>query len=156
MRLARLRKGKPFGDESGPSLSGIRLIRSVFGGDCFSRNGQSASRIGRCHVDADYFANVVLVSGDGGGIQPEELYRVLQPCTGRMYFPGAVPATRAASLEVAGIPATELVANQGVPYVARGPLDDAFDWNSPHPTDQRLRWPLSRSHPIGGRPRWSI
>jgi len=91
---------------------------------------------------ADYFANVVIVSGNGGGINPEELYRVLQPCTGKMYFPGAAPASMAASLAAAGIPARELLAEPGVPCVARGPLEGAFDWNSTYKTDQRLKWPL--------------
>lgn len=90
----------------------------------------------------DYFANMVVVTGSGGGVQPEELYRVLQPYSGRMVFPGAAPESMAATLEVAGIPATELVAGPGVPYVARGPLDNAFDWNSTQKTDQRLKWPL--------------
>ena len=91
---------------------------------------------------ADFFANIVIVGGNGGGLQPAELYRVLQPCTGKMYFPGAVATAMAASLEVAGIPAKELVTNRGVPYVARGPLEGAFDWNSTIKTDQRLKWPL--------------
>ncbi|MCX6874422.1 MAG: PQQ-binding-like beta-propeller repeat protein [Verrucomicrobia bacterium] len=91
---------------------------------------------------ADFFANVVIVSGTGGGINPEELYRVLQPCSGKLYFPGAAPASMAASLEAAGIPARELVTTRGVPYVARAPLEGAFDWNSTYQTDQRLKWPL--------------
>ena len=91
---------------------------------------------------ADYFANVVIVCGNGGGINPEELYRVLQPCSGKMFFPGAAPAIMPASLAAAGIPAKELVTNTGVPYVARSPLEGAFDWNSTYKTDQRIKWPL--------------
>ncbi|MCF7675454.1 MAG: PQQ-binding-like beta-propeller repeat protein [Akkermansiaceae bacterium] len=91
---------------------------------------------------ADFFANVVIIAGQTGRIEPAELYRVLQPCTGRMYFPGAAAGGMAASLEVAGIPATELVTTTGVPCVVRGPLEGAFDWNSKYQADQRLKWPL--------------
>ncbi len=91
---------------------------------------------------ADYFANVVVVCGNGGGINPEQLYRVLHPSTGKMYFPGAAAATVAASLQAAGIPPRELLTTGGVPTVVRGPLEGAFDWNSTYKTDQRLKWPL--------------
>lgn len=91
---------------------------------------------------SDFFANVVIVCGKGGGLQPEELYRVLAPCTGKMYFPGAAVSAMAASLEAAGIPAKELVTGPGAPHVVRGPLEGAFDWNSTIKTDQRIKWPL--------------
>jgi outer membrane protein assembly factor BamB len=91
---------------------------------------------------ADFFANVVMVGGESAGLKPEELYRVLQPCGGRMYFPGTAAASIGRTLEAAGIPSKELVTNHGAPHVVRGPLEGAFDFNSTIKTDQRLKWPL--------------
>lgn len=91
---------------------------------------------------ADYFANLIAVDGDTGGIDPRELYRALHPCTGRMIFTG-MPADAALKLAAqCGAQTGEIRNEGGTVSIERGPLPGAFDWNSPTKVDERIRWPL--------------
>ncbi|MCL4201456.1 MAG: PQQ-binding-like beta-propeller repeat protein [Pirellulaceae bacterium] len=87
---------------------------------------------------ADYFANRIVVAGDSCGVRPDELVRVLHPCTGTLRLAGMNPGDIAAFARQAGILAGELQGDS----IRRGPLPGAFDWDSTDEVDQRLKWPL--------------
>lgn len=87
---------------------------------------------------ANYFANQIVIDGNTAGIPPEELYRLVHPCTGEIRFLNMPDEEMARFAQQAGAAAGEL--NGGV--LKRGPLEGAFDWNSPHEVDQRVKWPL--------------
>lgn len=89
---------------------------------------------------ADFFANTVVAAGDGGCVAPAELYRILHPCSGRMYLLDGGAA--GAFVKQAGIPQEEFKTGAGCGVVSRGPLAGAFDWNTKNEADERVRWPL--------------
>lgn len=94
---------------------------------------------------AQYFANAVVVAGDGGpdgGLSARELYRVLRPCGGVLLCTGLEEGTTRAWLKDAGAPAGELRPIDGATAIVRGPLPGARDWNANTAADQRVRWPL--------------
>ena len=87
---------------------------------------------------ADYFANEIVVAGPLGKLQPKDIYRILHPCTGRLWFANMTPAAVADFIRAAGIPAGEVKGQ----VVQRGPLPGAFDWNSTNKVDQLVKWPM--------------
>lgn len=87
-----------------------------------------------------YFANVVVVSSNAGGVKAADLYSVLRPCGGQMVFTASAQERAAQIIDVANIPAGEVQA--ATRKVTRGKLEGAFDWDSEVKSDQRVRWPL--------------
>jgi outer membrane protein assembly factor BamB len=90
----------------------------------------------------DYFANRVLIVGKPGAVRPEEIYRVLHPCTGRLDFLGLSRSAAEAFCRRVGIEDGALRAEGKRLYVTRPPLKGAFDWNTKDEVDARVRWPL--------------
>ncbi len=86
----------------------------------------------------DFFATEILVVGDSAGIDPAEIYRVLRPITGRIWFANMSAQSIEAFARQAGIPEAELDGR----VVTRGKLEGAFDWDSPGRVDERVTWPL--------------
>ncbi|MCX5660257.1 MAG: PQQ-binding-like beta-propeller repeat protein [Planctomycetota bacterium] len=97
------------------------------------------------HADAlpygDYFANTVILAGPVKGLNAKELYRVLHPCGGLLFFPG-LPAEEAKALAAASGAEPGEDQADGPPRVLRGRLPGALDWDSPYITDQRVKWPM--------------
>lgn len=91
---------------------------------------------------ADFFANLVVVSGNAAGISLKDLYRVLRPCGGTMAFVGNAKQLLDKDIADAGIPQAEVVTPGDHPLVVRGKLPGAYDWNSEVKCDQRVKWPL--------------
>lgn len=87
-----------------------------------------------------YFANLVVVAGKEASVPAAELYRVLRPCGGRMVF--LEEADHARILRAAALPQQEVKRDAGPPFVVRGKLPGAFDWDSKALADERVRWPL--------------
>jgi len=75
---------------------------------------------------APYFANLVVVSGDVRGIFGEDLYRVLRPCGGVLYFSGIDPEQAEKLIHEAKIPPEEF--SRGSRMVTRGALPGAGEW----------------------------
>jgi len=91
---------------------------------------------------APYFANVVVVSGESDDLRGKDLYRVLRPCGGLMYF-DQVPRSGIEKLLKDGeVPAAEVRSSGESLHVVRGKLPGAFDWDSEVTCDQRVKWPL--------------
>jgi len=86
----------------------------------------------------DFFASEVLVVGSAQGIRPSEIYRVLRPITGRMWFANMNEQQVTEFSRRAGIPGAEV---QGR-VVNRGKLEGSFDWDSENAVDLRVSWPL--------------
>jgi outer membrane protein assembly factor BamB len=93
-------------------------------------------------VYGSYFANLIVVSGKLSGLPGRDLYRVLHPCGGVMYFPGARTEEIEKFLKEAGVPAEEVTAWNDSKLVVRGKLQGAFDWDSTVQCDHRVKWPL--------------
>jgi len=91
---------------------------------------------------APYFASLVVVCGEAGGLSGKELYRVLRPCGGVMCFTGAGRTNVEELLEEGGVPREEIESWGDMKVVVRGKLPGAFDWDSEVSCDQRVRWPL--------------
>ena len=91
---------------------------------------------------AQYFANAILVSGPLQGWSPTDLYRMLRPCGGVLLFSDADAASAAAFLRETGAPAEEVRVSPSGPYLVRGRLPDALDWDSDLVSDKRAKWPL--------------
>jgi outer membrane protein assembly factor BamB len=96
---------------------------------------------------ADFFANQIVVVGDAGGVRPDELYRVLHPCTGTLRLVGMSPDAIADFARQAGAcPLFLRDAGEGheleTALFRRGPLPGAFDWDSTDEVDRRVKWPL--------------
>ena len=91
---------------------------------------------------APYFANVVVASGRGAARWGRDIYRVLRPCGGLVYF-HQVPRRRVEEiLRDSEVPAGEVCSRGGSVHVVRGKLPGAFDWDSEVSCDQRVKWPL--------------
>ncbi len=76
---------------------------------------------------ASYFADLVLVAGKADGLSPRELYRVLRPCGGVMWFADQGDADRLVGQT--GAPAKEITKDdEGRQMIARGPLAGASEW----------------------------
>lgn len=91
---------------------------------------------------ADYFANLVIVSGERVPARPGELYRVLSPRTGKIVFHRFPPEKVTRFLREAGIEERTVQESGETRYWRRGPLEGAFDWDGDVTADRRLRWPL--------------
>lgn len=93
---------------------------------------------------AQYFANVVIVTGSSTTIPTEELYRVLRPYGGIMLFPDM--ELRKAALLARQITAEKteyrLLKSAGRLKIVRGELKGARNWNSQVPSDKLVKWPL--------------
>jgi len=97
---------------------------------------------------ADYFADLVVASGDGAS--GRELYRILRPCGGAMCLVGMDREAAEALLADADVPDEELKAGAPWPMVVRGSLPGAGEWryqwadagNSGIGQDTRARLPL--------------
>jgi outer membrane protein assembly factor BamB len=88
-----------------------------------------------------YVANLITVT-DMQGLRAGELYRLLRPYGGVMYFATSTPAEARAFLKDAGIPKAELAEVGDRVIVTRGKLPGAFDWDSKMTLDTRVKWPL--------------
>ena len=91
---------------------------------------------------AQYFANVVVVSGKAPESPAADLYRVLRPCGGLVVFAGMDRAAIEGIIERAPVPASEVHVRGQTVEVVRGKLPGAFDWDSEVTCDHRLRSPL--------------
>ena len=78
-----------------------------------------------------YFANAVIVSGEGSSVPIAELYRTLRPCGGIMLFP-EMNAAAARKLIAAGkIPPEEIV-GEDRPLIERGQLPGSLEIGRAH------------------------
>lgn len=91
---------------------------------------------------AQYFANLVVVSGDAHGLAPQELARVTRPSGGLLAGLGSGRALVEALKGQAEWPAGAVKEHGPARVVSRGKLPGAFDWDSPLERDQRVKWPL--------------
>jgi len=89
-----------------------------------------------------YFANLVVVAGNHDTISGNELYHVLRPCGGVMCFIGTAKIDASQWIKASNIPTAEVGTWQGAPFVTRGKLPGAFDWNSKGKADERVKTPL--------------
>ena len=91
---------------------------------------------------AQYFANAIIVSGSLEGWSPTDLYRMVRPCGGVLLFSDADAASAAAFLRETGAPAEEIRISPSGPYLVRGRLPGALDWDTDLVADKRAKWPL--------------
>lgn len=76
----------------------------------------------------DYFADLVVVSGDGKGLSGEEVYRILRPCGGVLCFPGPSRRTAKRLIKEADVPKDQVRTGADWPMVVRGELPGAGEW----------------------------
>ncbi|MBT3290814.1 MAG: PQQ-binding-like beta-propeller repeat protein, partial [Victivallales bacterium] len=76
-----------------------------------------------------YFADLVVVGGDGSAIAPNEAGRLLRPCGGTLLCPDMTPTAVAAFAKSTRLP--ELQAAAGKRLATRGPLPGTDDWKYP-------------------------
>jgi len=96
---------------------------------------------------AAYFADLIVLTDGAPNVPPAEVYRVLRPCGGVLYFHGTTPEALAEFVLAAGIPREEAA---GGNTVVRGPLPGAGEWRWPWAdggrsgvgADSRIRLPL--------------
>ena len=88
-----------------------------------------------------YFANLVVLSSDGG-FSPKEVYGALRPCGGLICFTGIDRPAAVAWAREAGAPANEVRSGGESVTLVRGKLPGAYDWDSKETSDQRVSWPL--------------
>lgn len=91
---------------------------------------------------APYFANAIIVAGALPGVSGSDLYRMLRPCGGVLLAPGLDAAAAEALSAATGAPANERRAAADGPLLVRGPLPDAWDWDSEYAMERRVKWPL--------------
>ena len=91
---------------------------------------------------ASSFANLVVVSGKTQGLSGKELYRVLRPCGGVMYFDRMERQAALSIPEQANLPHSQIQMRGAFVTFVRGKLDGAFDWDSKATGDRLVRWPL--------------
>ncbi len=91
---------------------------------------------------SQYFAKLIVVSGNDHGISPRELYRVLRPSGGKLV--GLDEGREAASLlrRHEGVEMASFNETDTANLLVRGKLPGAYDWDSEHDRDQRVAWPL--------------
>jgi len=94
---------------------------------------------------ANYFADLVVVSGDARSLSGGELYRMLQPCGGVMCFPGMAQKAVERLITEAGAPEDELSQSDGRLIVTRGALAGSGEW--------RCQWANAGNTGIGGETR---
>lgn len=80
---------------------------------------------------SEYFADLVVVSGDGEGLSGRELYRILRPCGGVLCFPGLSRAAAERLMKEAGAPEGEMRTEAGWPMLVRGRLPGTGEWRYP-------------------------
>ncbi len=106
---------------------------------------QTVARLGGLPF-AQYFANAVIVAGPSSGFSGQELYRVLRPCGGVLLMaPQVGAAASKALLQDSGAGEKEIRQSPQGPWVVRGKLPGALDWDSNRKeltADQRVKWPL--------------
>jgi len=93
-----------------------------------SRVAVQALEDATCLPYASYFANLVVVSGVPAGLSAKELYRVLRPCGGVMYFCGSAGDSAPALIREAGIGDAEVRRFGSSLMVVRGKLPGAGEW----------------------------
>ena len=95
---------------------------------------------------AQYFANAVIVTGDLPGLSGKELFRVLHPYGGVLLCPGLSSIQTNALMQQIAAPADEArmapADANGAPFLVRGRLPGARDWDANVSGDQRVKWPL--------------
>ena len=91
---------------------------------------------------AQYFANAVVVTGSPRAWAAADLYRMVRPAGGVLLFNGTERAEAEAFLRATGAPADEVRTGAAEPYLVRGKLPGALDWDSAFEADQRAKWPL--------------
>jgi len=91
---------------------------------------------------SQYFANAVIVAAPAIERAGKDLYRVLRPCGGILLAAGADAPKAESLLRKVAAPDGEIARSHGRPFVRRGPLDGANDWNTGGSADKRVRWPL--------------
>lgn len=91
---------------------------------------------------AQYFANAIIVSGPLQGWSAKDLYRMVRPCGGVLLFSGTDSVAAAALLRETGAPEDEIRVSPSGPYLVRGRLPGALDWDTDLVADQRAKWPL--------------
>lgn len=91
---------------------------------------------------AQYFANVVVVSGGTADVSGKELYRVLRPYGGLICFAGVDRVDAEKLIKEANIPGGEVKPWEDSLIVTRGKLEGALDWDSEVTSDHRVKWPL--------------
>jgi len=79
---------------------------------------------------APYFADLVVVTGDGGHLSGEELYRVLRPCGGVMCFPGLTREESDNLIANISDPLAKVRSSDGLRLLTRGRLPGAGEWRS--------------------------
>ena len=92
---------------------------------------------------SQFFANAVIVAGPVPGLSAKELYRVLHPCGGVLLAPGLKPTEAESLLKDSGATDAEIRPSTEGPFVVRGKLPGALDWDlKGGRADQRVKWPL--------------
>ena len=143
---------RPLADQT--QLRTVSVVRdattaATLRGQLLSTTAQYGSRVQVQATDrrdrlpfAQYFANAILVSGSLQGWSPKDLYRMLRPCGGVLLFTDADAAAAGAFLRETGALAEEIRVSPSGPYLVRGRLPGALDWDSDLVADQRAKWPL--------------
>ena len=97
---------------------------------------------------ASYFADLVVVGPEARGVAPQELYRLLRPCGGKMLFAGLAGGDVQRLLEACGAPKKEIRQSENETLLVRGALPGTGEW--------RCHWGDPGNTGIGAESRLSL